>query len=294
MTAKTQCRITRKTPEKRQRVLLSKQYDEAMQNVSRQLGELQIEMRQLVENSKGSHHHNNPSPAVTATSQDSPCTHINAGHPDVSAVFEGYKGDSSFKAHVKHVTEALEGTFGASFESERSMPSATVHDLLQDVHAAERAAPESVDFCRANLNLRYPELENLPLPPTQAVLKLLRLAQTKKQRFFTDVPYVDEHEFVENCKSVYFATEPYSLWTWIVVNTGLLYLFLDLNNKHYVQIGVSAADIETNIRLLSGNADAACQCLRLCLEPSVPACRAIALLVSKHFRGLNALQSCGG
>ncbi|KAF2166986.1 hypothetical protein M409DRAFT_23030 [Zasmidium cellare ATCC 36951] len=235
VTAKTQCRVTRKAPEKRQRVLLSKQYDEAMQNVSRQLGELQIEMRQLVENSKTSHV-NGPSPA--AAPQDSPSTHISGDHPDVSAVFEGYKGDSSFNAHVKHVADTLEGTFGANTDDRvPSMPSAIVHDLLQDVDATQRVAPESVDFSRTNLTPRYPELEDLPLAPTQPVLKLLRLAQNEKQRFFADVPFVDEQEFVESCKSVYFATQPYSLWTWIIVNIGLLYLFLDLDNKHYAQVG---------------------------------------------------------
>ncbi|KAK4496427.1 hypothetical protein PRZ48_012407 [Zasmidium cellare] len=274
--AKTQCRVTRKAPEKRQRVLISKQYDEAMQNISRQLGDLQIEMRNLVENSKRCHA-SGPSPA--AASQDSPSTRISGDLPDMSAVFEGYKGDSSFNAHVKHVADTLEGTFRTTAaNSGPSMPSAIVHDLLRDVDAAQRTAPESVDFSRTNLNLRYPELENLPLPSTQPVLKLLRLARNEKQRFFSDVPFVDEEEFGESCKSVYFATEPYSLWTWLIVNIGLLYLFLDLDSKHYSSIEVGPADIESNIRLLSGNADAACQSLRLCLEPSIAACRAITLL----------------
>lgn len=250
-------------------------------NVSRQLGELQIGMRQLVESSKSSQA-SNTSPIAASSSQDFPTTHINGGHPDASAVFEGYKGESSFNTYVKQVTDSLEGAFDGTADSDPSMASAVMHDLLQDVDTAQSAAPETNDSSRTNLNLRYPELENLSLPLTQPVLKLLRLAQAEKQRFFTDVPFIDEQDFVEDCKSVYFATESYSLWTWIVINIGLLYLFLDLDAKHYAQLALDAADIGKIVRLLSGNADAACPCIRLCLEPSIPACRAIALLVRKQ------------
>lgn len=112
------------------------------------------------------------------------------------------------------------------------------------------------------------------------MLGLLRLAQIEKQRFFVDVFVLDEPEFVDLCREVFFAINPYTIYTWAVVNVGLFYLFLDLNPNRYAEIGVDSNDIDTITELLAANAQGAVDSFRVCSDPSIEACQALALLAS--------------
>lgn len=114
------------------------------------------------------------------------------------------------------------------------------------------------------------------------MLRLLRLAQIERQRFFVDVFVFDEPQFADLCREVFFAINPYTLYTWAVVNVGLFYLFLDLNPDRYPEIGVDNEDIDTITELLAANAQGAVDSFRVCSEPSMEACQALALLVSRY------------
>ena len=93
--------------------------------------------------------------------------------------------------------------------------------------------------------------------------------------------YIDEHEFGELCQRVYFAINDYSMSTWVIINTGLFYLFIDLKEHHYPQLNVTPTEIQAYSRLLSTNLEAAVQSLRLCQDPSIEGCQALVLLVSE-------------
>ncbi|KAH0430787.1 hypothetical protein CcaCcLH18_07567 [Colletotrichum camelliae] len=84
--------------ELRRRVLISPRYDEAMENVDRSLREVSKAVQKLLEiNEKG------PGPAP----KDSPSSYISSNPSNITVMSEGYRGDSSFKAHVHKVTDAL-------------------------------------------------------------------------------------------------------------------------------------------------------------------------------------------
>lgn len=130
--------------------------------------------------------------------------------------------------------------------------------------------------------------EGRSLAPLEPVLKLLRLAHTEQQRFFIDLPVVDEHEFSELCQKTYFAIGEYSLSAWVIVNTGLFYLYIGLKEHNYSQIGVTFSDIQATSRVLSANLEAPIQSLRLYQDPSIEGCQALALLVSDNIFVLSA------
>ncbi|KAI1774570.1 hypothetical protein F4818DRAFT_418281 [Hypoxylon cercidicola] len=281
VTLNVACRSTRRTPEKRQRVVLSSKYDEAVQDVSRQLGDVK-EMLQALMLSKDAtprsvetsseHAHNTPPPM------------IDEQVPSLSSVHEGFNGDSSFQSHAHRVQNALEATLAVSelinaeaLEAPTILSPQTIAELLHGAdttgatppdQAARKPLPRSNDL----------ELGNLPLPPLDVTLKLLRLVKTEKQRFFVDLPIFREDEFVDKCRGVYLATEPISIWTWIVVNVGLYYLFFGLNTANCKRMGTTPDVMRSHGRVLKANAEAAMQNLRICSEPSTESCRALALL----------------
>ncbi|KAI1503633.1 hypothetical protein F5X99DRAFT_375034 [Biscogniauxia marginata] len=252
-----------------------------MQDVSRQLSDVK-EMLQTLTLGK------NPSPCPTGVSSEyahhTPRSIIDEQVPSLSTVHEGYNGDSSFQSHAHQVENALGATLTASEligveapEFPTILPPHTTTELYQGQdmagtttsnHAAPKPLPWSHDL----------EFGNMPLPPIDVVLKLLRLAKTAKQRFFVDIPLFDEAEFTDLCRDVYFATEPISLWTWISVNVGLYYLFYGVSESNCKRMGTTVEAMRSHGKMLKANAEASMQSLRLCSEPSIESCRALALL----------------
>ncbi|PLB52931.1 hypothetical protein P170DRAFT_472817 [Aspergillus steynii IBT 23096] len=244
-----------------------------MENVNRSLQEVSHGLQKLLRNSEQSKGLPSGSPALLIGN------HV-SNNPGPS---EGYRGDSSFNAHVQRVTEALRDAaanldFSLTDQSASTTMSAT--QLIQEAAGGEKTTHSEGSINSSSFKVQYPELEGRSLPPLAPVLKLLRLMQTEKQRFFIDVPVIDEAEFVELCQRVYFAIDDYSLSTWATVNTGLYYLFLALGEHERSQVGMTVNDVQTYSQLLSANLEAAIQSLRLCHEPSMEGCQALALLTA--------------
>jgi hypothetical protein len=244
-----------------------------MESVDRSLQEVSQSLQKLLQKSEQSQEYPKSSPGAVISSNVS----------NKVVMSEGYRGDSSFKAHVQKVTDALRD---AATNLEFSMTDPDFDGTISATRIVEEAAnkqdltPSTVDSTAASLDVRFPELEGRSLPPIESVLKILRLAQAEKQRFFLDFIFLGESEFGELCQKVYFAINDYSLAAWVTANVGLYYLFFSLPKHHFLQIGVTSSDIETNLLLLSGNLEAALQSWRLCQDPSIESCQALALLVS--------------
>ncbi|KAI8284616.1 hypothetical protein K4K60_001810 [Colletotrichum sp. SAR11_57] len=240
-----------------------------MENVDRSLREVSQAVQKLLEiNEKGS----GPSP------KDSPASYISSNPSNIAIMSEGYRGDSSFKAHVHKVTDALRDA-ASSLELTMGDPTfTTTTHMIDETADSEESSPPSNGNSPSPFKVQYPELEGRSLPPIDQVLKLLRLAQIEKQRFFVDCSVVDEQEFTEFCQRVYFAVNEYSILSWIIVNVGLFYMFLNLKQPFHTQIDVNYANIHEYSQQLKDNIEAAMQSLRLCNDPSMEACQALALL----------------
>ncbi|RYP71474.1 hypothetical protein DL770_008122 [Monosporascus sp. CRB-9-2] len=281
VTLNVACRTTRRAPEKRQRVLLSSKYEEAVQEIGHHLADVKGMLHTLISSKDVG------SCPPSSTGRSSEFAHrtqssmIDEQVPTLSSVHEGYNGDSSFQSHAHRVESALDGTLAASelidVEAPMTLPLDEVKELLHSAGTTNAITSDHVDPG----NLPPPhnlELGDMPLPPIDVVLKLLRLAKADKQRFFVDVPLFQEDEFADMCRGVYFATEPISIWTWICVNVGLYFLFLGVSEVNSRRMGTSVEAIRSHSRVLMANAETALQSLRLCSEPSAESCRALALL----------------
>ncbi|KAF4778757.1 C6 transcription factor [Colletotrichum scovillei] len=150
--------------------------------------------------------------------------------------------------------------------------------MIDQATGSEESSPAHTGNSPLTVQAQHPELEGRSLPSTERILKLLRLCQTEKQRFFIDVPVIDEQEFGEYCQKVCFAITDFSSVDWIIVNAGLFFLLQGLKPHHYAIVGFNELDIEAYSQLLKANLEAAIQSLRLCSDPSIQACQALAVL----------------
>lgn len=256
-----------------------------MENVERSLKQVSQTLEQLVQiNGKGQQSSKQPSASF-----------ISSKASTVSNLPEGYKGDSSFKAHVQRVTDALRDA-GSSLDL--SVDSA-FHETISATQKIQEAADGEKNSPGADTfqftQIQYPELEGRTLPPLDQVLKLLRLTQVEKQRLFLDIPVLDEKEFADLCQSVYFSINGYSITAWATVNAGLFYLFFGLKEQYFAQVGVTSDVVKAHMQLLTSNIEAAIESLRLCQEPSAEACQAFACLVGRYTGpGTFCANSSGG
>jgi hypothetical protein len=279
VTAGLECQIAQRSLEKRQRVLISSRYDEAMENVERVLQGIRQDVNRLLETNET---RLQQSPIQ---SQASPADKITSHLLEVSRTSEGYRGDSSFNAHVKRVRDTLKnaasdiGSISASSLGDDD-PRGDSTTAMDSSGFEISGSPDSSRSSR--VDLQYPELESTTLPPINSVLLLLRLIQDEKQDFFLNMPIINETEFAEFCQQVYFAIRRYSLTTWAIVNVGLFYLFVGLKKQHYDRICVTASDVDSYLRLLDANIEITMNSLRLCIIPSVEACQAMSFLVGSH------------
>ncbi|KAM0559947.1 hypothetical protein ACHAPJ_003899 [Fusarium lateritium] len=248
-----------------------------MENVDRSLQQVTGALQKLLQISERSQ--------SSPRSQGSPAASVSNNPPDVQGALEGYRGDSSFNAHVQRVTAALRN---AATGLEGGLEDVPVNETLAATQMIEEAAT-SQDVTPAPTGTtppafpqpQYLELQDRQLLPLEQVLRILRLAQAEKQRFFMDVPIINEPDFGDLCQKVYFAVNDYSILAWAVVNAGLLFLFNGLRKDNYGQIGVDDSDIRAHAQLLTANIEATLQSLRLIQEPSFEAIRAFAILI--HF-----------
>lgn len=273
MTLDVSCRTTHRASEKRQRVLLSTKYEDAVQDVSRQLADVKEMLHAILSN-------RDTTPSTSRSQETSldataytPQSMIDEQVPVLDSVQEGYHGDTSFTSHAHQIKTTLEATLLPSeleFTSSTSLESTSDKDTDKSTTTTMNPVIQSNDV----------GLGNMPLPPNEIVLKLLRLVKAEEQRFFIDLPLFNQDEFITMCRDIYFATEPISLWTWICVNVGLCSLFNGLSEANCKRLGSTVEGIRAHTQILRANAEAALRSLRLCSEPSTESCRALAVLVS--------------
>ncbi|TGJ86624.1 hypothetical protein E0Z10_g2183 [Xylaria hypoxylon] len=277
ITLSVPCRTTHRAGEKRQRVLLSTKYEDAVQDVSRQLADVR-EMLQTLMSKKdteslasGSQEASLDAPAYTPQSM------IDEQVPVLDSVQEGYDGDTSFTSHAHQIKTALEATL---LPSELELPSSEPVESQNDQGNDKSTATTKTRLLEPNdLGLR-----NMPLPPNEIVLKLLRLAKTEEQRFFVDLPLYNIDEFITMCRDIYFATEPISIWKWIGVNVGLYSLFMSISKVNCQRLGTTVDIMHEYTKIPRSNAETALQSLRLCSEPSIESCRALAVLANFYVK----------
>jgi hypothetical protein len=259
-------------------VLLSSKYDESLANVNRKLEDLSTALQTLLtQNNKLSTNTGSVKPANEASEAPHQVPNDGFSQPDAEGEVP-YEGESSFVAHSRHITEslgfALASPAAISSDSTPSLDQNMIQKLLQDVAAAQSPAQ---DPPIQHPSTQYPELANLTLPPTSLVLKLLKHTKTGMSRWFVEFHLMKFEDFSALCQKIYFPTEDYSIYNWIVVNGGLFNLFRDVDGDLHVKLGIDKAEMNRQTELCRKNVDTAVHCLKICIDPSLEACQALSV-----------------
>ncbi|KAI4268298.1 MAG: hypothetical protein L6R38_007896 [Xanthoria sp. 2 TBL-2021] len=175
-----------------------------------------------------------------------------------------FEGDSSFMTHSKQATQAFKASLA-------STPQINVDDALSDAVANLQKALDSSDAqplspshsTESTYDDESHGLSALPMPPSDVVLKLLKRAKVERQRIFDEVPSLELTSMISHCQKVFFATEPYSIATFIIVNVSLVLLLRGLDERAKKESQICHSDLVQYLAFLPKNVDFAVKKLPL-------------------------------
>ncbi|KAF4950592.1 hypothetical protein FGADI_8106 [Fusarium gaditjirri] len=214
------CRLTKtNSTERRQRILISAKYDEAIESINHQLGQV-LGMIQSLDLNKNQR--NSSSPDSYDASYSLPHGSSDDASQCPPSLSYGFQGEPSFMAHLGSIFDTL-GAIASNPAVEGRLGESGSQRITRQLHEAvlSHSPSTSGDSLPLPLHAQHPELKSCQLPAPEMILKIVRFAQIKRQRFFADAAVIDEHEFYELCQQVCFPISLYSFSAWIVVNVGL-------------------------------------------------------------------------
>ncbi|KAL8871209.1 MAG: hypothetical protein Q9174_002911 [Haloplaca sp. 1 TL-2023] len=203
-------------------------------------------------------------PSSSSAAATPPCNALSRRQSSPHDRDSSFEGDSSFMVHSKQVTQAFKASLVAT-------PQLNVDDALFDAVATLQKVldsnPTRIPSAHCSRDTTYDEeghgLSALPLPPSNLVLKLLKRAKVEPRKIFDEAPGLDLPTIISCCQKVFFAMEPYSIATFVIVNTSLLFLLRTLTDQAKLDIQVSQADVIHYLDILPKNVDVALRKLPL-------------------------------
>ncbi|CAH0024442.1 unnamed protein product [Clonostachys rhizophaga] len=202
----------------RQRVLISAQYEEKIDSIQQRLDGIEHLLRELLENSN--------KPATDPPSCSITPAHTVAPALDAEAVLPAR---STLAAQTLDVGAMVENTVKQT-PSVRADPDvdaalSALHRMVQMHHqkpvASELKFPDQETLPEASIL-------SLPLVPLNVALPLLRRAKEHPSpAFAATFNFMTLERFTEYCRAVYFATEPFTLSSFAIVNGGLYYMLTE-------------------------------------------------------------------
>ncbi|KAK6500278.1 hypothetical protein TWF481_010623 [Arthrobotrys musiformis] len=223
----------------RQRVLISHQYENKIDGFEARLTGIEGMLRELTTSLKRGgtttprsdsvpHMHNYTTPK--SAEPDTTCER--ASIPDIVAEDndQAFEGNSSLAAHTKFASEFLEQAVTNTSLDRQLSPD--MKNTLASLQKMVRMQNRKGDPLESRLAHQKPMpkggFSQLPLPPPDVILRLLRKVKASPpMTFLMSLTFVTVDDFVDSCRKIYFPTEDYNIATFIIVNTGLYYLFQD-------------------------------------------------------------------
>ncbi|KAI1409868.1 fungal-specific transcription factor domain-containing protein [Hypoxylon sp. FL1857] len=236
--AKRSCSSTgagQKPKEPRQRVLISSQYERKIDMIEERLGGIETLLRNLSPISAST---SSNTEVFTRQSSDKTTPLSVTSRDDTSStVFDpedagDFEGNSSLAAHAVFASEFLEHAVQGTHEGGSPKIDAALSSLRQIAHMHETRRTVS-SFHEFRLpGLKQPSktnLRDLPLPPMALVAEKLREMKHGPAPMMLAVLYcfIDVERFTDQCRRVYFNTDDITDATFILVISGLAYVFLE-------------------------------------------------------------------
>lgn len=143
-------------------------------------------------------------------------THLNGQGP-------GFEGDSSITAHAAFartfVDDAIQHRSYRDAGPKLRAAMAALHELLQ------MQKTKDDDHFAHERPLGQDGLGNLPMPPLESVLPILRELKKKVPLTFTLIcVFGNVDYFTEQCRHIYFATDTFTQATFVIANAGLYFM----------------------------------------------------------------------
>ncbi|KAL8932766.1 MAG: hypothetical protein Q9216_006687 [Gyalolechia sp. 2 TL-2023] len=192
-----------------------------------------------------------------------------------------FQGDSSFIVHSKQATQAFEASLASTPETrvDEALSDAMLNlqKALDSTNAQSSSPPRPSQSDSGDEN---EPLAALPIPPSDLVLKLLKHAKARPHDFLGEFPALDITALTTYCQKVFFATEPYSIATFIIVNISLIWLLRGLCSPASPEIHIDSSDLARYLAFLPENVEIAIQKLPLMITPSTENISALFLACS--------------
>ncbi|GES58084.1 fungal-specific transcription factor domain protein [Aspergillus terreus] len=139
-----------------------------------------------------------------------------------------FEGSSSFTAHSAYASQFLESAVSKG-QLQMSTPKmeaalSTLKQIvnLQDSKTHSTKRSDWLPGRRVSSSLR-----ELPLPPVDIVLPILREIKEKPLPWMQGMPFIGADRLIEKCREVFFATEDFSDEAFIIANGGLYFIFAE-------------------------------------------------------------------
>ncbi|UZP38008.1 hypothetical protein NXS19_005824 [Fusarium pseudograminearum] len=231
-TAKRSCTSTgvgQRPKEPRQRVLISSQYERKIDQIEVRLANIENLLRDLSQrptSTPGSNVYVPVTPGAFAGLDANAASTVGFESSDDESALGG---DSVIAQQTTYASELLE----------HAVERTSLHDVspkMWEALANLRQIAELQSRQSISHGPRFPLQQPLPqgglgqlkMPPMDVVVSMLKRARASPPGLFTFVCYfVGISDFSNLCRMVYFPTEDFTDATFIIVNAGLYYLFLE-------------------------------------------------------------------
>ncbi|OAG42549.1 hypothetical protein AYO21_03134 [Fonsecaea monophora] len=158
-----------------------------------------------------------------------------AGGPPFGESDQTFEGSSSMVAHTAFASEFVEKAVTNTPLGRHLSPNieSALESLRRMVQMQRRKDVSHESSFTHQKPIPRGGLSQLPLPPTDVVLRLLREIKAKPPLIFAiNCSFITVDSFIESCRKVFFPTEDYSSAVFIIANAGLYYLFQEKSFTH--------------------------------------------------------------
>ncbi|KAL8671379.1 MAG: hypothetical protein Q9168_004127 [Polycauliona sp. 1 TL-2023] len=172
--------------------------------------------------------------------------------------------------HSKQVTQAFQASLASTprMNDDGALSDAVAN--LQRTLDSDATRPLSPPYSAESLpDDENHDLSTLPMPPSSVVLKLLKRAKVERPRILDEYPALDLPMLNSYCQKVFFATEPYSIATFVIVNSSLISLLRGLSEKAKEDLHICQPDMIQYLGSLTKNVDIAVKRLPLVFAHSM-------------------------
>ncbi|KAH6867834.1 hypothetical protein B0T10DRAFT_502083 [Thelonectria olida] len=273
--------VGKRPREPRQRVLISSQYEHKVDQIEIRLNNIETLVRNLPQRLAfttgcnfllpGIPHLSTGNSSGAGTAAGSTIDYASSG--DESAI----GGDSFLTSHTTHASELL---VNAVERTSLHDSNPEMREALSSLrHLVELQAHQSISCGpRFPLQQRIPVggLGQLPMPPMDVVVRLLKQIRASSPGLFTFVcSFVGVSDFAKLCRLVYFSTDDFTDATFVIVNAGLYYLFLE---QHTLAPGKATKDeLEPLIQLCRINLETSLANVSLFMSLKIESVQALLL-----------------